>query len=127
MSYELDDELQAIVSKHDATTIDDLIILSKGLLEQRLNLCRTDQERQQLYPQMVQSISVIEKMVHDAQKYRERTSEMLSRATVMQMATSLVEIITKYLKLVPNSDDIIAAAAAEIMEVISNAKNKPEE
>lgn len=102
------------------------VMLLRAMVQDRLNMAKSDAERMMAYQQIGSWIGTIEKLVVSLNKLEKETSEVLTRATLIQVGQQLVSIIAEEISHLPNHEMVIDAIANRVVPVIEEAANVKE-
>ena len=101
----------------------DEVILLRAMVEDRLNMAKTDAEKIVAYSQVGAWIGTLEKLVNSLNKLEKETSQTLTKATLMEIGRQLVQIIADEVSHLPNHEMVIDAISERIVPVIQDATN----
>lgn len=108
----------------ELTSMRDDVALMRTMIEDRLNLAKSDAERLAAYSQIGNWMGTLDKLVNSLNRLEEKTSAVLTRETLMKVAQSLVQVIAEEIANLPDSEMVIDAIAQRVVPVIENATNE---
>lgn len=126
-NYLLEDaKLQEKISRDQGSVIYSLrdeVVLMRAMVEDRLNLAKTDAERLMAYQQVATWIATIDKLVNSLNRLEKETSQTLTKETLMEVGRQLVQVIAEEIRELPNHEMVIDSIARRIQPVIEGATN----
>lgn len=127
-NYILEDtKLQAKLDRDQGNVIYSLrdeVVLLRAMVEDRLNFAKNDVERLVAYQQVATWIATIDKLVNSLNKLEKETSQTLTKATLMEVARQLVQVIAEEIQHLPNHEMVIDAISQRVVPVIEGATNQ---
>lgn len=127
-AYVLEDAqlAQKFERQHGITMLQSLteeLALLRAMVNDRLDMAKTDAERMQAYNQVASWLSIIDKLQNSVNKMEERTSAVLSKETLMHIFREILDVLSQEIRKLPNSEEVIDAVAVRIVPVIEKAAN----
>jgi len=101
------------------------IALTRSLIETRLNLATSEAEFIASMGILHQYIGTVEKLAASCHRMDSNLGNVLSKASVLQLAQEMVTIITAELEGVPDRDAIVDRIAHRIVEAVGTKNNDP--
>lgn len=102
------------------------VILVRALIEERHSFAKTQAEKIQVFPQIIDATSKLEKLVTSLAKLERQVSQVLDKPTIQKLGRKIVEILTRNLKDIPDRETIVDAVAREIAQAVMEAQNEPD-
>jgi len=100
------------------------IALTRALIETRLNLSQSETELIASMGILHQYLTTVEKLVSSCHRMDSSLGNLLNKASILNLAQELVNIIVTELDGVPGRDEIVDKISAQILAVIGNKDNK---
>lgn len=117
--------LQESSARHAASEISSLrdeIAITRGLLEERLNLISNPSELLAACGQVNAMLLTIERLVQTSVKTEEKLGELLSKTAVVELATDMVTILSTELKHIEGYEAIVDNISEKFAELIRGKK-----
>jgi len=116
------------VTRHNAVDqIKDLreeIALTRAMIETRLNLAQNEAEFIASMGILHQYLGTVEKLVTSCHRMDTNLGNILNKASILNLAQDLVNIIVEELKDVPGRDEIVDKISHRIIEAIGTQNNE---
>lgn len=100
------------------------VILVRSLIEERHSFAKTQAEKIQIFPQIIDATTKLEKLVSTLAKLERQTSQVLEKPAIQKLGRKIVDILTRNLAQVPDRESIIDSIAKEIAAAIIEAHNE---
>ena len=110
----------------DLYSLRDEVVLLRTMIQDRLNMAKSEAERMVAYREIGTWISTVDKLVVSVNKLEKETSQVLTKETLMSIGAAIVQVIAEEVKKLPGHEDVIDAVAHRIIPLIEQASNKRE-
>jgi len=108
----------------DLYSLREEVTLLRTMINDRLNMAKSDAERIVAYREISTWIGTVDKLVNSVNKLDKETSQVLSKETLMSVAAAIVKVISEEIKKLPGHEQVIDAVATRIVPLIEEASNK---
>lgn len=127
-NYLLDDEklresLEGKLGSNMIMSLREEVALLRVMIQDRLNLAKSDAERLVAYNQVGNWLGTLDKLVNSLNRLEKETSQVLTKETLMQVGRAIVSILSEEIKRLEGYEDVIDAVATRIVPVIEDAAN----
>lgn len=129
MSYQLSDpDLKGRFEHHSRSeclqTLRDEVVLLRSLVNQRLDLAKTDAEKISAFAVVHPALSTLDKLVNSLSKLERQTAVVLDKAAAQRLAVDIGKILIDELNDVNDRDAIIDRVSKRIAQAIMDARNE---
>lgn len=104
-------------------TIRQEVVLLRALINERLNLARTDAEKISAFNVIHPALSTLNKMVESLSKLERSSGVVLEKEAIRNLGNQIIDILIDELKDIPNRDSVIDRIAHKIAKAIADAQN----
>ena len=131
MNYRLNDpDLRERLEHHGAAECIEIVrnevVLLRALIEDRLNLAKTEAERIAAFNVVHPALNTLEKLVTSIQKLEHNASLSLEKGAAKKLAEDIGKILIEELNDVPDRDNIIDRVSRRIADAVMAARNSRE-
>jgi len=99
------------------------LMIARLLLEERLNSAQTEADKISSQGAINSLLSTIEKLENSSLKLDQTTGNLLSKTTLLKIASSIVQIIIEELIEIPQSELIVDRISDRIFKTIADIEN----
>jgi len=115
------------IGEHEALrSLRDEVAISKMMLEETFNSIQNDSEFMATRSDLAQQLATVEKLVASMIKMETSLGSLLSKPTLLKIASEIVRILLDKLKDIPNHELIIDDISAAILKTINGVQENVE-
>ncbi len=115
------------ISDHEALrSLRDEVAIAKMVMEETLNSIQNDSELLASRADLAHQATTIERLVASMVKMETSLGQLISKPTLLKIASDIVQILIVKLQGVPNHELLIDDISAEILNTIDNVKENIE-
>lgn len=104
-------------------TVRDEVILLRALINERLDLARTEADKIVAFQTIHPALSTLNKLVESLSKLELQTDVVLAKTALTELSDDIVTILIEELSALPNYTDIVDRVAQRISDKIAESRN----
>ena len=120
----LRDALEGKLASSALMSIREELALLRVMIEDRLNLAKTDADKLVAYNQITTWIALTDKLTNSVNRLEKEADQVLSKEALMGVAQAIIGLLSEEIKKVDGYEDVIDAVCVRIVPVIEEASNK---
>ena len=105
-------------------TVKDEVILLRTLINERLNLARTEADKIVAFQTIHPALSTLNKLVESLGKLERQTNVVLGKGALNKLSDTIVQILVEELCDIADYESIIDRVASRIASEIAGARNE---
>lgn len=101
----------------------DEVTLMRAMIEDRLNMAKSDAEKLVAYNQVAAWIGTVDKLVNSLNRLEKEVNSTLTKDALFEVARKLIQVIVEEVQHLPGHENVIDAISHRVVPVIEDASN----